>query len=491
MTASPTFDKAEVSSQLCSELLRLGGIHAAFAGFLRWRGDLLPPDEVAAFRRARETVPVSRTYFIRTIREELGSIGDVLVKNLEPEPCWSSLARCAYVSKLHGRRVVVQVANQPVSTRALHDFQRDLGKLPEIRDLGLAAPPVLRKFREWLHLADDPARERRYLEAADRIRQTTSFLWPEAVREACAGPVLCWFLPEGTPLSVRLSSDPSLAGRLAELVLEQTCMLGLIEGDLDLDSIFVAADGRLAVCRWNRVISLPQALMPSVLRYFSSVISDDSPLAARMLVRLAYGRPVSRLEPVLLKELANCTPQMRRRLRLPPSAIAFEDNWRALANINPQAPLYLDCLHRNVHLLGYCFAETAPDVNSDPIADSQLAVLGRLLRHRARNLATADTAQKWIFGSAVLFEETLKQFGRMAEGLHTQDPSVAVDLAPEPAIPENPGNAARSVVLAAILLVAFLACLHWVNVAEAPWRITAAALAALAFAGLTWVMIRR
>jgi hypothetical protein len=410
---------------------------------------------------------------------------------MEPEPRWSSLARCAYVSKLHDRRVVVQVANQPVSSRAFRDFQRDLGKLSDVSDLGLAVPPVLRKFHEWLHLSDDPARERRYLEASDRIRQATSFLWPELAREACAGRVLCWFLPEGTPLSRGLVSDPSLASRFAELVLEQACILGLIDVDLDLDSVSVGIDGRLAVCRWNRVICLPQALMPSQLRYFSSVISDDSPIAARMLVRLAYGRSVGRLEPVLLKELANCTPQMRRRLRLPAAAVAFEDNWRALANINPQTPLYLDCLHRNLHLLGYCCAEAAPDAKNDLIADAQLAVLGRLVRHRAVNLATADTAQKWIFGSAVLFEETLKQFGRIAEDLHAQDPSVAVDPATEPAIPAKPGSAARTVILVAFLLGAFLACLHWVNVAEASWRVTAAALSALVFAALTWVMIRR
>jgi hypothetical protein len=385
----------------------------------------------------------------------------------------------------------VQVANQPVSNRAFRDFQRDVGKLSDVCDLGLAAPPVLRKFHEWLHLADDPARERRYLEAADSVRRTTSFLWPELVREACAGRVLCWFLPEGTPLSDRLSSDPSLADRFAELVLEQVCVLGLIDVDLDPDSVFVGADGRLAVCRWSRVISLPQSLMPSLLRYFSGVISDDSPMAARMLVRLAPGRSVGRLEPVLLKELANCTPQLRRRLRLPTSAVAFEDNWRALANINPQTPLYLDCLHRNLHLLGYCCAEAAPDAKNDPIANAQLAVLGRLVRHRAVNLATADTAQKWIFGSAVLFEETLKQFGRFADDLHTQDPSVAADLSPEPVILEKSGHLVRSVILVAILLGAFLACLHWVNVADASWRVTAAALAALVFAALTWVMIRR
>lgn len=490
--AVASLQESDLAARLCRALLERGGVFAAFASFLRWRADLLPADSVIAFRQARENAPLSRLHFSTLLRNELGPLGDTLADRLEPEPCWNSQSRIAFRSQYQGQSIVVQIALEPVSHHEFCEFRAGLRQLPLVSHRGIGSPLVLDQFQEWLHLPDDPHRERRYLEAVAETQANTIVACPRLIPEACGPRVLCWYDIAGDPASSLVAaSAPGIAPRLAELVLELACNFGMVDGEPDFDHIILTPEGKLAVCRWTRMLSLPRALRSSALKYLSSVISGDSPLAARLLVRLAAGRHLLQVESALLKQLSTLEPEMKGPLRFPNSVALFEANWRALAKIRPQPALFLDCLHRNLQSLGYVCAETrSGSPEADTIAEAQFAVLGRVVRTRAIELFSGGTAQKWMLGSAMLFLEAFRQMGRLAEDFQEDELPIGLELSQAEVVPANGNRALRSLFPAGILLAIFFACLHWGKSAAAPWSAWLATAAASAFAGLFWVVLR-
>jgi hypothetical protein len=470
-------------------------LHAAFATFLRWRADLLPSDFVLAFRHARENEPAARADFDYVLREELGGLGAQLAQNSGPSPCWSTRYRYAFPSTYQGRRIVVQCARAPVLEAEFQAFHSSLKTIPGARSVPILSTTVIREFREWADLADEPARERSYLEAVAEVRKQTSFLYPELIPDLCTERLLCWFCPDGEPVSQRLASaDPKTSIQLAELILEQTCLLGIVDGDLDAADIVTTPDGPLAIRRWGRMMSVPPALVPVALKYVSAVLAGDSPVAGRMLIRLAVGNCPIRLESALTKVLASSEPEMKGRLRFPPSAAGFESNWRAIAALGLEAPLFLTFLHRNLNALGYWCAETSPAKQALPggdcLAEAQFSVLGRLLRRRVGDLMSGESASEFAIGSAMLFAETLRQAARTAEDLRDNELSIGMEIAETAVDPETRNLAAHKFVSTGLLLVVFLVCVEWGRKVVAPWAGVLETVAAAAFLGLCWVVVR-
>ena len=480
---------------LCRALLERGGLHAAFATFLRWRGDLLPTDLVVAFRHAREDVPVSRVDFCVLLREELGARGDLLAHRCEAVPCWSTRSRYAYLSTYEGRRVAVQAAREPVGKVEFQNFLRSMKKVPGAAGLPILSHAVMEEFREWVGLADEPGRERAYLEATGEVRNRTSFRYPELIPELCTEKLLCWYCPDGTPMSQRLAeADAASGSQLAQLVLEQTCLLGLVDADLDPADIVIAEDGTLGLRRWGRMLSLPPALIPIAVKYLSAVMAGESAVAGRMLLRLAVGNCPLHLEAALVKILANAEPELKGRLRFSASAAAFESNWRAISALGQRLPAYVIHLHRNLNALGYwCAATTTAPLSPsevDSLTEVQFAVLGRLLRRRVGDLATRESASEWAASSAMLFVETMRQAARTVEDFRDNEFAMGLDLAETAIDPETRNRAVHKLVSTGMLLVVFLVCARWGRTAAAPWSILLEAAAAAAFLGLCWVVVR-
>jgi hypothetical protein len=474
-------------------LQELGGWYEAFARFLCWRADLLHADDVTTFRLAPDYAPpIGRADFVNLIRAELGSTGDQVAERLDPEPCWSTLARCAYRSEFKGRSVVIQAARRPFSALEFREFERGLRKHRGFSRTQAGSGVILRQFFEWTRLSEDPSRERSYLEALQDASGKTSCRYPQVVPEISSGPILSWLWPEGEPVKVRIAAgDRRIASQLAELVLEQTCLLGMIDADLDLESIVTTGDGRLALLRCNRMISLPPALRLSTLRYLSAVMSANFPIAARMLLRLAQGRATSNLEAALLKELSQVEPELKGWRRFPGSAMVFEGNWRAISRVVSRRPLHLDFLHRNLNAVGYWAAETVVSgPESDCIVEAQFAVLGRMLRRRMSSLLTGEAAGEWMAGSLMLFMETVRQMGRTAEDLRDNDLSLGMEIAGMKIESESRNRLTRAALSACVLLVTFLLSMRWGVRAPAPWSAVLGGIATAAFGALVWVVAR-
>jgi hypothetical protein len=478
------------ASRLCKELTERGGLYSSFAAFLRWRADILPRGWVPGFQQAREAAPASRTETAALLGQELGARGDKLAAHLDPEPCWSTRARCAFRSRFDGRSVVVECAREPVTESEFRVFERELSRLRDAAALVISSD-TLEQFREWSALADGLARERAYLEAAGEFREHTSFLFPEIVSGLCSSRVLCFTWIEGSPAYSRIGAgDAKAASKLAELILEQACMLGMIDADLDVENIVITDGGRLALRRWNRFVAVPLGLRPAVVRYLCGVMSGESSRAARMLVRLALRHDSNTGTARVRKALAGVEPELKGELRFPISATMFESYWRAVSSTRTSPPLYLDCLHRNLHAIGYCCAAAADEaIGLDPLVEAQFAVLGRLIRRRGTDLLESDPASGWALGSAMLPLKALRYAVRLGERFVDNDsesgfPSRAA------ADREEETRRIRSLVGAGLLVAAFLVCVHVGNAEPEPWQAWIPVAAAAVFASLVGVVVR-
>ncbi len=475
-------------------LEELGGLYAAFARYLAWRADLLRTDYLGRLRQVRLTVPpIDTAEASRILSEELGDPGRALAGRLEHEPCWSTLARCAWKAQHEGRSIAVQIARDPIPDSAFGDFERRVGSLAGAELEAVVQPATLRQFREWMRLSDSPGRERSYLEALAQVRDRSATRYPTVVPELSTERVLAleWF--EGETLAALLAKGDARAVRLAaETVLEQVCLSSTIDGDFDPESIVLTSGGKLAVRRAERLIAVPPTLAAACLKYVSAVLAANAPSAAHLLVKLASGRTDLSLEGRLLDELSNLEPELKVNLRFPLTASVLEGNWRALANSGIERPLFLNAMHRNLIATGYWNAETAsgngpPD---DFLAVAQWPVLGRVLRTRLGDLLTRDVASDWFIGSGLLFFESFRQMGRVAEQLRDNELSVGVDLQSQDGENHRLERKIRSGVIIAMLLIVFLVSLRAATEREAAVSAAFAALSVLAGLALFWYVSR-
>jgi hypothetical protein len=168
--------------------------------------------------------------------------------------------------------------------------------------------------------------------------------------------------------------------KVAECIMEQLCTLALTDAELDPEALALTAEGKLVVRRVNRLIPVPRSALAAVLKYVAAVLKEDAPAAAHLLIQLACSKPRPELETKLAGRLSNLEPELKVNLRFPSSATVFESNWRALAGLGVETPLFVDSMHRNLVAMGYWNSEVASldGPPEDMIADAQWGVINRM-----------------------------------------------------------------------------------------------------------------
>jgi hypothetical protein len=492
-STDPAYAELSGAARFRDALEELGGLYAAFGQFLCWRADLLRTDYLGRLRHIKVVAPpVSRSEMIVAISSELGSAGAGLANTLHTEPCWSTLARCAYRAEYQGRGVAVQLARDPIPDAAFESFEKGVRLIEEEKVADALSPTVLAHFREWMRLTDSPARERSYLDAMQAVRENSLAQYPVLIPELSTAKILCTEWVEGEPLSPQIAQGNSAAvKRVAEYVLEQICTIAAIDGDFDPESMALTPSGRLALRRANRLLAIPAPQTHACLKYISAVLASNAPAAAQTLVKLSSGRPGLHLESRLLDELSNLEPELKVNLQFPPSVTIFEGNWRALKRAGAVNPLFLDMMHRNLMAVGYWNAEAAapPAPAGDAIAEAQWPVLSRVLRIRLGELMNRETASDWLLGSGLLFFELMRQMNRFAEGLRENDMSLGVDLEREKDSAKGHARI-RLGILIGMLLVVFLACLRFALSAGGVWSTVLSLVAVAAAFALFWFVSR-
>jgi hypothetical protein len=476
-----------------SALEELGGLFASFGQFLCWRADLLGADYLGRLRHIKfSPAPIARDDAAAILSAELADAGAALASSLHSEPCWNTLARCAWRSEYQGRQVAVQIARDPIPDAAFDAFEKAVRLIEAERLVEAVRPATLAAFRQWMRVSDSHARERSYLEALQAAGESGLVQYPVLIGELSATRVICTEWVEGETVASRVAQGDSQAvRRVAECVLEQICTIAAIDADFDPDSMVITPAGRLAMRRANRLVAIPAPLTQSCLKYIAAVLASNAPAAAQSLVRLSSGRPSLHLETRLLDELSNLEPELKVNLQFPPSAAIFEGNWRALRRSGEEIPLFLDAMHRNLLAVGYWNAEATGPIGAaeDAISEAQWPVLSRMLRMRLGDMMNRESASDWFLGSGLLFFELMRQMNRLAEGLRENDVSMGVELEQQ----KDGGAGHRRIrlgVFIGMLLIAFLGCLRFAMSAPAGWSAALSAAAVACAFSLFWLISR-
>lgn len=476
---------------LGERLARAGPLFAALGQFLCWRTDLVPPAGGSTLRPLTAAAPpLPRADVAGLLVGTLGDAGRTLAARLDPSPCWSTPWRCAYRATHDDRPVVVQVARDPLPDSA---FDACEAGLRAWRHPGLDAalsPEAWRQFREWVRLADDPARERACLDAYGQVAGEAAVRLPAPIPALSAGRVLCWPWVDARPARAVVGADGDGVVRISEGLLDALLVLSVIDGDLDLEALAVDDHGRLVLRRATRLIPLPPGSAETALEYVSAVVAGDDALAARWLARLAGERHAGRAS-----EIADAhwrlVPHVGANLRLRRSAAAFDGLWRALAAVGPARPLFLDAMHRSLVALGTWDAETpAPDDGEpDRLEEAHWAVLGRLIRARIDDVRTGGGAE-WLAAVGL----SLIEGGRQAVGMESETGrgdgwrrGARGERAEDETAGPTRARLQRQVMVVVALTAVWLAAVRWGSVAGG---IGPAMVAAAAAAGLFWVVSR-
>ncbi len=289
----PAYATLPPAARFRNALEELGGLYAAFGQYLCWRADLLRTEYIEKLSQIRVKVaPIGAAALTEALSTELGEAASALMQRLETEPCWNTLARCAYRTQYQGRTIVVQVAREPIPDSAFKAFEKGLRLIHDERLQEAFRPRVLISFREWMRLSDSPARERAYLDALALVRDKTLAIYPTPIPEISRGRIPCMEWIEGEPVAgLIVHGSAAAVEQVAGYALDQVCAVAAADGDFDPESLVLTPAGKLALRRANRLVAMPPSATKICLKYISAVLSSNAPSAAQMLVKLSQ-RPL-------------------------------------------------------------------------------------------------------------------------------------------------------------------------------------------------------
>jgi hypothetical protein len=357
----------------------------------------------------------------------------------------------------------------------------------------VTTPAILAEFRQWLRQAESCGVERSYLQVLAKSRGELLVDYPEPIAEITTDRILCWPWVEGEPVGGLLKGGSmEAATQVAAAVLEQYCSLSIIDAELQLDSMVMGPGGRLAVRRFNRPITVPLAVVNTGMKYVAAVLEGNASKAAQSLVLLAVGKLTPGLQTSLLELMSAIEPELKVGLWFPKSAAAFESNWRALARLNVERPLYLNCFHRNLMAVGYWTAE-AIDAGANPadtIADAHWPVVARVLKFNALQLIDPAVMAEWSVGLGLLGFGAMREANRLAEEVRDDNLTMEVEVG-GPAQPATEGrkNSGKWILIVGIL-AALLAAMRWGAGLGAIGQGWIAGLAFAALLGLYWAVTK-
>src|SRR6185312_10872895 len=311
--AVPARDGISPGRKLRESFEILGGLYVAFAEFLLWRADLLGVDYLLELREIRREIPpVPRATVAALLEKELGSEGAGLARQMEQEALWSTRSRTAYLSRYKGSLVVVQVSRDPIADAELDAFEAGIRFLGSPDLLPVTTPAILAEFRQWLRQTEASDGERSYLQVIAKNRAYLLVDYPEPIAEITTDRVLCWPWVNGKPVGDLLKGGSTdAATQVAVAVLEQFCGLSIVDAELHLDSMVMRPDGRLAVRRLNRPITVPLAVVNTGMKYVAAVMEGNASKAAQSLLLLAAGKLTPGLQTSLLELMSAIEPELK------------------------------------------------------------------------------------------------------------------------------------------------------------------------------------
>jgi hypothetical protein len=264
--------------------------------------------------------------------------------------------------------------------------------------------------------------------------------------------------------------DPQVCTLVVSAILEQFYSLAFVDADPDLRAMIIDVNGRLHMRYLNNPVAVPAGRINDGIKYTTAVLAGNATLSAQRLIRMVRSHPPLDLESTLMDEFSAVEPELKVHRWFPPSAAAFESNWRALARLEPVRPLFLDCFLRNLIAVGYWNSDAVGDasVPVDAIALAQPGVVRSMLNTEMRLLANRDSASEWAMGSGLLAFGAMREMNRILEEVRDNDLTVGVDTR-EPPAKEIPRRRMSYAIILVCLMAVLLTSLLLGGSAPEPW----------------------
>jgi hypothetical protein len=398
------------------------------------------------------------------------------------EPVGCGLFSASYRAVYRGRPVRIEcfsILPGDFDERAFRAFTQGIAWLELSPEGRAVAPDALADFERWLVLQCDMEKKRRMLETLATHPDQGVLVVPEPVSNLQGERWFGYAVPEFAPV---VSPPPELHQRTAEALLEQVLILSFIPLDFSVERLTVSAEGRMGYQTWPFMAPVPVQQYHALLQYVASCVADDPGRALRMLLRMTRNEGGSATETELWRSLSGLKFDVGTQTTLPESAERMVDYWRALAETEARAPLFLHLFHRQVNLL----AQAMPP-GIDCLAVATGVVLARLVRLRLSDSLTAARAREWMMGSSLLGAGLMRQFGVLLEQVRDND--LAITVTTETAAPRATGPSPTRLAGLLVLFGASLGALAWPGMED--WAPYLAATAALAGLGLMLALVRK
>jgi len=418
--------------------------------------------------------------------------GPAIVTTLSDRPEWVTLNRTAYRARVDDQEIIVQVAHPPATDAEVRSFAVGILALSAPELAHVKRVEIIHQFTEWLRAAETVGNEQEFLEAIGKYGLNIGTVYPIPVPYLCTDQILIWPAIDGVSAAALVAKgDQEICSMVSGAVLEQFCVLGIVEGDLRLESMVVTPEGKLAFRRLSRATATPPGLTAAALEYVAATIARNAALSTRALLRLAISYESPLLERHLVQKLSAVDPELKIERWFPPSVETFEANWRAVTRLEVPRSLFLDCLHRNLVAIGYWIGDSvrAGANPQDAIADAQWPVVGRMLRSRVAELMSPDTAAQWAASGGLLALGVMKEASRIAAEVRDNRLSMGFDITRRQDRLEST-RPRWLLPFGLLLLSVFLVCVRWGSLAP-PALITLVRMLTIATsAGLFWVVLR-
>ena len=227
------------------------------------------------------------------------------------------------------------------------------------------------------------------------------------------------------------------------------------------------------------------------MKYIAAVLEGRPSITVQMLLNLALGKSSGGLENALLALLSAIEPELKVALWFPESAASFESNWRALARLDMDRPLFLNCLHRNLIATGYWTAEAvaAGGTAVDTITEAHWPVVRRVLKLNAEQFLDPMVVTEWTVGLGLLGFGAIREANRLAEEVRDNSLSMEVDVGVgQQASSRSSRRNFGTTILIACLLITILATLRWGDALAQPAQSLMVIAAYAALVALFWVV---
>lgn len=331
-------------AQAREALEELGVVFLKFGQVLALRRDLLPEAYIKELERLHDRLPpMPEAEVHATIEAEIGGTVEALFGSFEREPlAAATIAQVHVATLLDGRPVVVKVRRGGLSERIAEDTAT-LAYLaavaerlaPRLRALDLVG--MVREFRESLRRETDLSLEGQTIRRFRAALADVDGVWiPDVVAARTTRAMLTLEHSPGIRIDryaeEQPEARPTLARKLATLVLHQVFETGLFHADPHPGNVFVLPDGRLCLHDFGMIGELDEPLREGLTQLLEAVVRGDARAATDTYLELGLvGGDVDR--PALEADLAALLREVRER---PLAEISVGDALASLLRVGSQ-----------------------------------------------------------------------------------------------------------------------------------------------------------